>query len=63
MSLKNKRYLGISILFISVGLFKIYQEGIYQGDEIYWFNILIPFGMGVLFLFYALVSIMIDRKT
>jgi hypothetical protein len=63
MSTKHKRFLGISILFIAAGIYKIYTKGIYQNDEILWFNILMPFGIGLLFLVYTLFTIFSEKKS
>ncbi len=63
MTVENKRYLGIGILLTLVGVFKLYSEGIYQKNgEIYWFNILVPFGMGIAVLVYTFIKIYLQRK-
>ena len=63
MSLRVKRFFGIGIIFTLAGIFKIYMKGVYddQGD-LKWFNILAPFGMGLLILFYTLILVMLDKK-
>ena len=54
----NKRYLGIAILAIVVGVFKLFSKGIYkQNGEINLFNIMVPFGMGIGLLIFALIKI------
>lgn len=54
----NKRYLGIAILAIVVGVFKLFSKGIYkQNGEINLFNIMVPFGMGIGVLIFALIKI------
>lgn len=45
-----------------MGVFTIYTKGIFDGDEISWFNLLVPFGMGVFFLIYTLVLMFIERE-
>ena len=62
MNTKHKRYLGISILLMLTGVFKMYWKGVFENGEILWFNILIPFGMGVLFFLYTLVVIFTEIK-
>lgn len=63
MTVENKRYLGIGILLTLVGMFELYSEGIYQKNgEIYWFNILVPFGMGIGVLVYTFIKIYLQRK-
>lgn len=63
MTQKNKRILGVGIIMTLVGLFKIYTKGIYsENNEINWFNLLVPFGMGVLTLIYLVVLIVQEKK-
>lgn len=62
MSAKHKRFLGISVLLILVGVFKMWSKGIIEKDEILWFNIFIPFGLGVLFMIYTIVMIVGEKR-
>jgi hypothetical protein len=63
MSTNNKRYLGVGILLCLVGGFKIYSKGIYNDDgSIHWFNLLVPFGMGVVVAVYVLTKIILERN-
>ena len=60
---ENKRYLGVSVLVILVGVFKIYSKGIYtKTGDLNWFNILIPFGMGIMALIFVFVKIYLERN-
>ncbi len=62
MTQKNKRFLGIGIMLTMVGIFKIYMKGIYrENDEIIWFNLLIPFAMGIVVILYTLVRILREK--
>lgn len=63
MTTKHKRFLGISILLIALGIYKIYIKGTHHNGDILWFNILVPFGMGVLFFAYTLIVIFSDSKS
>jgi hypothetical protein len=64
MTPQNKKYLGIAVAFILVGVFKMYNRGIYLEDgQINWFTILVPFGMGVVGLIYFVVKISRRKKS
>lgn len=63
MTNEHKRYLGISILLLLVGIFKLYKKGLYlENGEINWFNVFVPFGMGIGALIYTLFKISQDKK-
>lgn len=62
MTTQNKRYFGISILLILVGIFKVYSKGIYQkSGEINWVNLIIPLGMGIIALLYLMIKMLISK--
>ena len=61
MSTNNKRYLGIGLLMCLVGVFKIYTKGVYYDNgNIHWFNVLVPFGMGVMVVVYVLTKTILN---
>ncbi len=63
MTAQNKKYLGISILFILMGAFKIYMKGLYlENGEISWFKLLVPFGLGIIALIVVVTKILIEKK-
>lgn len=63
MTLRQKRFLWASILLMLVGLFKLYTKGMFDANgELKVSNLLIPFGIGVGFLIYTIVLIMVDKK-
>jgi|DEB19_MinimDraft_2_1074335.scaffolds.fasta_scaffold173211_1 hypothetical protein len=63
LTAENKRHLGVSVLLILIGIFKIYSKGIYtKTGDFNWFNILIPFGMGIMALIFVVVKIYLDRN-
>ncbi len=62
MTTQNKRYFGVSILLILVGVFKVFSKGIYlKSGEINWINLLVPLGMGVVALLYLIIKMLITK--
>ncbi|MFT6244990.1 MAG: hypothetical protein ACJA0U_002557 [Salibacteraceae bacterium] len=63
MTQKSKRILGVGILVTLMGVLKIYTKGIYtDNNEIHWFNLLAPFGMGLLVICYSLFLIYTEKS-
>ncbi len=63
MTSTNKRFLGISMLLMLGGAFKIYSKGLYDNNgEFLLFNLLVPFGMGVGALVYTLIKIFGEKN-
>jgi len=64
MHINNKRYLGIGLLLSIVGGYKMYSKGIYLEDgTIHWFNILVPFGMGIAIFVFVLMKTILEKKS
>jgi hypothetical protein len=58
MTQKTKRILGVGILLTLAGVLKIYTDN----NEIHWFNLLVPFGMGLLVICYSLFLIYTEKS-
>lgn len=63
ISQRVKRFFGISLLMLIIGIPKVYTEGIYDDEgNVFWLRIMAPFGLGVLGLLYSVVLYVSERR-